>query len=176
MVPQERLKLNSNWAILIRLSTCNAVSISWTGSAGMEGQSLHCSSSHSSNHCQIPSTTSAHIVLPSHYHHTLSPAHDDFQQVEIFAHKNKWQNALPSSTVAILQPLLCLFPSSEALTVTAVWCWIHVPTEHMLANSMQKPFQQEQNTEPYYLNCPHMYIHLDCFCLFLCLLMNISFT
>jgi hypothetical protein len=40
-----------------------------------------------------------------------------------------------------LKLLLCLFMSPEVVTVTAIWCWVYVLTEPMLANSMQESFQ-----------------------------------
>ena len=114
MVPQERLNFNSNWAIFTGLAACTAASAFWTGSADMESRPLLCRSFtfnlHQSN-CQTPRTTYAHVVQSSHYHHTLSLAHDKFQKVEILCPLKRMTERISpfvpfSSTVAILKLLL----------------------------------------------------------------------
>jgi hypothetical protein len=49
-----------------------------------------------------------------------------------------------SMLTTILKLLLCLFTSPEVVTITAIWWRIYVPTEPMLANSMQESFQRDK--------------------------------
>jgi len=76
------------------------------------------------SHSQTPCTTYAHYLRPSHYHYILSPAHNEFQQVELFLPiKNEWQNTLILSTLPVQLPVentACLFTSSEVLTYSCV--------------------------------------------------------
>jgi hypothetical protein len=92
-----------------------------------------------------PLSNSLHHLHTSHYHHTLSLAYDEFQQLERFLLiKSKWQNTFlllsTLSVLVILKLLLWLFTSPEAVTVTAVWWRIYVVTEPMLGNSLQESF------------------------------------
>jgi len=83
-VPQERLNLNSNWTFFTRLAAGTAAPIFWTGSVDVEGLCPSSTFILQRSNCQTPFTIHAHVLQPSHYHHTLSPAHDKFQKVEIF--------------------------------------------------------------------------------------------
>jgi hypothetical protein len=94
MVPRERLKLTSNWAILTRLSACTAASISWTRSADADGRPHLCSSitftrplSNSLHHLRTCCT----VITLALYTHYLTM---NVNRWNFFAHKNEWQNAL----------------------------------------------------------------------------------
>ena len=81
--------------------------------------------SHSLDHSKTPCSTYAHYLLPSRYHHTLSPAHNEFQQMEIFLPiKNEWQNTLILSTL----PVQLSFENA-AVSVHVIWgadCYCYV--------------------------------------------------
>ena len=111
MLPRERLNLNSNWAIHVSLLPLlhqypEQDQQTWN----VDKFFLH--SSYSLEHYQTPRATYAHVILPTHYHHTQSPGHDEFQQGKILPIKNEEKHASflhSSTTITISKPLLLSF-------------------------------------------------------------------
>ena len=97
-------------------SVCTAASKSCTGSVDVEGWPLLCSSFTFTRPLSNSLHHFAHYLLPSHYHHTLSPAHNEFQQVELFFAPKKWMSEHILSTLSVQLPF-----ENTAVSVHIIW-------------------------------------------------------